>query len=70
MLTIVKIAKEFDNELMQDTPITSSKLLEKLKEFKPYQRPRNAKISSMEMVKNEVARILKKNTLFVACCNF
>ena len=67
---MVKIAKEFDKELMQDTPITSSKLLEKLKESKPYQRPRNAKISSMEMVKNEVARILKKNTLFVACCNF
>ena len=29
MLTIVKMVKELDEEQIQDTPITSSKLLEK-----------------------------------------
>ena len=42
MLTIIKIVKESDEELMQDTPITSSKFLEepkneiKWEKFKPY----------------------------------
>ena len=49
MLTMLKILKESDEELMQDTSITFSKLLEKPKneikreEFKPYKRPRKTK---------------------------
>ena len=46
MLTMVKMVKESDEELMQDTSIASRKLLEKLsdeikwEEFKHYKRPR------------------------------
>ena len=46
---MVKIVKESDEELMKDSPITSSKLLEKPKveikweEFKPYKRPEKTK---------------------------
>ena len=49
MLAMVTIVKESDEELMQDTPITSSKILEepkdeiKWEEFKPYKRPRKTK---------------------------
>ena len=49
MMTTVKMVKETDKKLMQDTPITSSKLLEKPKDetksekFKPYKRPRKTK---------------------------
>ena len=32
MLTMLKIVKEFDEELIQDTSITSSKFLEKTKD--------------------------------------
>ena len=56
---MVKIVKEADEEQMEDTPITSSKHLGtskdeiKLKEFRPYKRVRNKKVtSSMEIVKN------------------
>ena len=59
MLTMVKIVKEADEEQMEDAPITSSKYLGtskdeiKLKEFRPYKRVRNKKVtSSMEIVKN------------------
>ena len=50
---MVKIVKESNEELMQDTPITSSKLLEKpedetkWEEFKLYKRPRKTKKSSV-----------------------
>ena len=46
MLTMVKMVKKSDEEQMQDSSITSSKLLEKLddeikwEEFKPYKRSR------------------------------
>ena len=68
------MVKESDEELMQDTPITSSKLLEepkveiKWEEFKPYKRPRKTKkvISSMKVVNNEGARIFKENALFTS----
>ena len=49
MLTMVKMVKESNEEHMQDTPITSSKLLEEPKdelkwvEFQPYNRPRKTK---------------------------
>ena len=49
MMTLVKMVKELDEELMQDTFITSSNLYEKLKdkikweELKPYKRPRKTK---------------------------
>ena len=49
MLTMVKMVKQSDEEQMQDTPITSSKLLEKpedeikWEEFKPYKRSRKTK---------------------------
>ena len=73
-MTTVKMVKETDKKLMQDTSITSSKLLEKPKDetksekFKPYKRPRKNKkvISSIEMEKNEMERIFKKNTLFTS----
>ena len=74
MMTMVKMVKETDKEFIQDTPITSRKLLERPKDetksekFKPYKRPRKTKkiISSMEMKKNEVERIFKKNTSFTS----
>ena len=50
MLTMVKMVKGSDEELMHDTPITSGKPLEepkdeiKWEEFKPYKRPRETKI--------------------------
>ena len=73
MLTMVKMVKESDEELMQDTSIASRKLLEKpndeikWEEFKHYKRPRKKiGISSMEKKKYKMARISKKNTLFTS----
>ena len=73
MLTIVKMVKELDEEQIQDTPITSSKLLEKpqdeikWEEFKHKRIKENKKvISSIETEKNEVARSFKKNALFTS----
>lgn len=49
MLAMVKMVKKSDKEIMYDTPITSSKLLEEPKdaikwgEFKTYERPRKTK---------------------------
>ena len=49
IMTMVQVEKESDEELMQDTPITSSKLLEKptdkikWEKFKPYKKPRKTK---------------------------
>ena len=74
MLTMVRMVKESGEKLMQDTPITSSNLLEKPKDdikmggIETLQKAKENKkvISSMEMEKNEVARIFKKNTLFTS----
>ena len=49
ILTMIKMIKESNEELMEDTSITSSKLLEKpedeikWEEFKPYKKPRKSK---------------------------
>ena len=49
MLAMVRMVKESDEEQMQDTSVTSSKLLEKpedeikWEEFKPYKRSRKTK---------------------------
>ena len=53
MLTVVKMVKESDEELMKDNPITSSKLLEeqkgerKCEDFKPYKWPQKTKKKSV-----------------------
>ena len=49
ILTMIKMIKESDEEMMEDTSITSSKLLEKpedeikWEEFKPHKKPRKSK---------------------------
>ena len=74
MLTMVKMVKESDEELMQDTSIASRKLLEKPSDEIKWERNLNTikdqgkkvVISSMEKKKHEMARISKKNTLFTS----
>ena len=50
ILSMVKMVRDSDKELMQDAPITSSKVFEKPKdgikpeEFKPCKRPRKTKM--------------------------
>ena len=76
MMTMVKIVKESDEEQMQDTPITSSKIVEKpdeiqWEEFKPYKRSRKTKKLSVPWRQRRMRwrEFLKRIRCLLACCN-